>query len=115
MRHALRCFARRTSLLELRESFWGLQTVLLRRSTDEAIASEGEAVLSDVGHLLLGQYPGRDGRAVRRAAASVRYGEATDAVKLLEYSWVLRALHRRMARVHVIEAVVGDQVRRVAD
>lgn len=72
-------------------------------------------MLGDVGHLLLGQYPGRDGRAVRWAASSVRDGEAADAVKLLKYSWVLGALHGRMARIHVVEAVVGDQVRRVAD
>lgn len=115
MGHALRCFARRTGLLELRESLRGLQTVLWGRSTDEAIAPEGEAVLGNVSHLLLRQYAGRDGRAVGRAAASVRDGEAADAVKLLEYSWVLRALHGRMARVHVVKAVVGDQVRRVAD
>lgn len=90
----MRCIARRTSLLELRESLRGLQAVLLVRSTDEAIASEGEAVLSNVGHLLLRQYPGGDGRTVRWAAASVRDGKATDAVKFLKYGGVLRALHR---------------------
>lgn len=78
---------------KLWESLRCLKAVVLVRRTDEAIAPEGETLLTDVGHLLLREYPWRDGRAVGRTATPVGYGETTNAVELVEHGRILRTLH----------------------